>query len=139
MQTDPTDLLHLYHCLWPRRAALTGLLERFDFDAATIRRAGPADLAAAGIDAATIQRIRQRPAAGVDEDIAWAGQNGNHLLACNDPDYPALLRQIDDFPPLLYARGDPGLLRLPQVAIVGSRNCTPGGAQHPAQDAGFVG
>ena len=50
-------------------------------------------------------------------------------MTCADPRYPALLRQLADYPPLLYAEGDPALLAAPQVAIVGSRRCTPGGEQ----------
>ena len=49
-------------------------------------------------------------------------------------------REIPDPPLLLYASGRVELLRDPQIAIVGSRNCTPGGAQNAfdfaAQSAG---
>ena len=49
------------------------------------------------------------------------------LLA--DPRYPPLLKTIPDPPPLLYVRGDPGLLQRPQLAIVGSRRATVAGLQ----------
>jgi DNA processing protein len=38
--------------------------------------------------------------------------------------YPGLLTAIPDPPPVLWARGDPGLLSRPTVAIVGSRHAT---------------
>ena len=55
---------------------------------------------------------------------AWLAQPGNHLLTVDDPDYPPLLRQVDDHPLYLYVRGDPAVLARPMIAIVGSRNST---------------
>ena len=43
------------------------------------------------------------------------------------PDYPELLRQSPDAPPVLYVRGSAAALREPQLAMVGSRNPTAGG------------
>jgi DNA processing protein len=43
------------------------------------------------------------------------------LLLRGAPDYPPLLEQISDPPPLLYVLGDVGLLLRPAVAIVGTR------------------
>lgn len=50
-----------------------------------------------------------------------------HLLALGDPLYPALLKNIPAAPPLLYVRGELANLALPQIAMVGSRNPSPGG------------
>ncbi|MEE8387453.1 MAG: DNA-processing protein DprA [Acidiferrobacterales bacterium] len=60
-------------------------------------------------------------------DTEWLAEEGSHLLVITDDDYPALLREIPDPPALLYIRGDPAVLSLPQLAMVGSRNPTPGG------------
>lgn len=38
-----------------------------------------------------------------------------------DPEYPACLRALKDPPWVLFYRGDPGLLTLPKLAVVGSR------------------
>ncbi len=65
----------------------------------------------------------------VEEDLAWLEQPGNHLLRLDDPRYPPLLRQIPYPPPLLFVHGDPDCLRLPQLAIVGTRNPTPLGRE----------
>ncbi|VVM24200.1 Rossmann fold nucleotide-binding protein Smf possibly involved in DNA uptake [uncultured Gammaproteobacteria bacterium] len=43
---------------------------------------------------------------------------------------PNKLKTISDPPPLLYVRGDVSCLTLPQLAIVGSRNPSPGGKQN---------
>ncbi|MCB1576726.1 MAG: DNA-processing protein DprA, partial [Xanthomonadales bacterium] len=41
-----------------------------------------------------------------------------------DPDYPSLLREIPGAPAALFVDGDPTLLWMPQVAIVGSRSAS---------------
>ncbi|HMH31214.1 MAG TPA: DNA-processing protein DprA, partial [Methylomirabilota bacterium] len=50
-------------------------------------------------------------------------------LTFNSPLYPAILRNIDSPPPQLYVLGDDleALLKLPRVAIVGTRKVTPYG------------
>ncbi len=50
-----------------------------------------------------------------------AVRQGIHVVAWGDPRYPAALTSIPDPPPVLWVRGDPGVLGRPAVAIVGSR------------------
>ncbi|MDQ2077070.1 DNA-processing protein DprA [Marinimicrobium sp. ABcell2] len=72
-------------------------------------------------------------------DMAWLAQHPDvHLLPLGSPDYPPLLREIPRPPPLLYVRGDPSILSLPQLAVVGSRNPTPGGRDNARQFARFL-
>jgi DNA processing protein len=47
-----------------------------------------------------------------------------HIVTINDKSYPALLKQIDDPPLLLYIKGQLSLQDTASVAIVGSRNPT---------------
>jgi DNA processing protein len=70
--------------------------------------------------------------AGPDSDLLastleWISGEKNRLLTLADSDYPKQLLEISDPPPLLYAKGDTGLLALEALAIVGSRNATPQG------------
>ena len=58
----------------------------------------------------------------VDNDLAWLEQNNNCVITFSDANYPAQLKEISDPPPVLFVRGNPDLLSLPQIAIVGSRN-----------------
>ncbi len=58
----------------------------------------------------------------VEKDLQWANQANNHIVTLLDPKYPPLLKQIADPPPILYVTGCPDLLRLTQIAMVGSRN-----------------
>lgn len=64
--------------------------------------------------------------------MAWLEQPGARLISLADPDYPAALLEIADPPVVLYARGNFALLKNPALAIVGSRNPTPGGTADAA-------
>jgi DNA processing protein len=59
--------------------------------------------------------------------LKWLEDQRNHLITLADEDYPKLLLQISDPPPLLYVKGRRELLNCPSLAIVGSRNATPQG------------
>ena len=63
----------------------------------------------------------------VQQDITYAEVHGIHFLDSSDNLYPELLRQIKRPPPILFVRGDPLALSLPQIAVVGSRSPTPPG------------
>ncbi len=53
-----------------------------------------------------------------------------YLLTLACPDYPALLKQFPDAPPVLFVRGHPEALHLPQIALVGSRHASRAGLSH---------
>jgi len=135
MQKDLPDFLQLYHCLNTSRARLLQLLQGFAGSARKILQSSPASLRACGIDQQAAIRILRTRRPEVDSDLEWAERPGNHLLCYPDAAYPPLLREISDPPLLLYARGNPDVLSSPQIAIVGSRNCTPGGAQNAGEFA----
>lgn len=61
-----------------------------------------------------------------------------YLLPITHPDYPALLREIYDPPPLLFVRGNLAALNLPQIAIVGSRSASHNGAKLAYQFAEYL-
>lgn len=69
------------------------------------------------------------PAAEVDRSIEWASQPGQHILTLADDAYPKALLEIADPPSLLYVRGNPTILKMRCLAMVGSRNATPQGLQ----------
>jgi DNA processing protein len=96
---------------------------------AGLARASPAALRAAGAGEALVARLRAPEEARLAAAEAWLdGGADRHLLAWEDLRYPELLRQIPDPPVALFVRGDPLCLASPQLAIVGSRNASPGGA-----------
>ena len=49
---------------------------------------------------------------------------GAFAIPRGDDDYPRLLDEICDPPPVLWARGERGLLGSPGVALVGTRRCS---------------
>ena len=81
---------------------------------------------------------------GASAALAWLGRPAQHLLMWDQPDYPALLAQIDDAPPLLFVAGAPTILEKPQLAMVGSRRASRPGMDTAAAfsrslaSAGFV-
>jgi DNA processing protein len=66
----------------------------------------------------------------LDESLEWLADDGNHLLTLADQDYPVRLLEIADPPPVLYLKGRRELLCRECLAVVGSRNATPGGVQN---------
>ncbi len=60
----------------------------------------------------------------VDEQIKLAHNNKAIILMNNDSDYPCLLREIEDCPPVLFVKGHVSLLSRRGISIVGSRNCS---------------
>jgi DNA processing protein len=60
----------------------------------------------------------------VTQALEWVEQPNQHILTLASDDYPPLLKQIPDPPPVLYVRGQVALLSDPQLAIVGSRNAS---------------
>lgn len=63
--------------------------------------------------------------AGIEKDLAWLNASANNtILTLQDEAYPALLKEINTAPPLLFIKGNVELLGLQQIAMVGSRNPT---------------
>ena len=63
-------------------------------------------------------------------DRDWLGHNNVTIIVHDDERYPSLLKTIDQAPPVLFVRGELNNLFLPQLAIVGSRNPSPGGREN---------
>ena len=57
--------------------------------------------------------------------LVTAGAPEVQPVAVDDPDYPPLLREIRDPPPVLWVRGARSALTRPAVAVVGSRAASP--------------
>ncbi len=87
-------------------------------------------LADAGLDEKLIRALRNPDHQAMDDCLAWLQHDRHFLITRDDPLFPPLLKRIPDPPPALFAIGNPGCLVRPQIAIVGSRNATPGGLDH---------
>ncbi len=93
--------------------------------------------------AAAVAKALTESAVALEKELALAERLRVSLIARGSPEYPHLLDQLPDAPPLLYVRGgldcDPtaGRDRYP-VAVVGSRRCTLYGTEQAARFAGFL-
>ena len=83
----------------------------------------------AGLSEKLIQDLANPNWEKVEADLLWAQQDNAHILTLDDARYPDLLKSIADAPPILYVLGQVEILKLPQIAIVGSRNPTHGGKE----------
>ena len=105
-----------------------------DYGSATeICTASAAILRAAGLSKLCIAAIQSPDQQQMATTLEWLAADNHHLIHWQNDHYPELLRNTDQGPTCLFVSGDPELLGLPQIAIVGSRNATPAGleiAQH---------
>jgi DNA processing protein len=122
------DWLALYHAPGIGPASFHKLLEQFP-DPAAVLNASSEQLQQFGLPDSSIDALRHPDSRTIERDLEWQAQPGNRILTCRDPDYPALLREIPDPPPLLYIHGNLHVLQEPQLAMVGSRNPTAAGRQ----------
>ena len=98
------------------------------FDApADVLRAKSGELTKAGLSAKVIQSLRDFDRGLIEKDLKWLSDPRHNVVSLFDRNYPERLRTLTDAPPVLFIKGDQSLLNDPQIAIVGSRNPTPGG------------
>lgn len=77
-------------------------------------------------------------------ELAAGAAAGARLVAIGEPDYPIMLSQISNAPPLLWIKGDAALLNKPKIAVVGARNASSLGSRMASAlcrelgEAGFV-
>lgn len=124
--------LALHTCPGIGTGTLVSLLRRFGSPAA-IAAADSATLKAAGCPPAMAPRLAAVADGSdrIDEhDYSALAEAGVALLWFGSPAYPAALAEIDDPPPVLYARGRTALLATPQIAVVGSRNASRQGCEN---------
>ncbi len=93
-------------------------------------QATSSELKKAGLDRNAVQAITTwAPKISLDDEMEKLTRYGVKVFTCNDEVYPSRLKEIYDYPPLLYVRGE----LLPQdewcLAVVGTRRATVYGRQ----------
>lgn len=79
-----------------------------------------------------------------EAELKEAARLGVRYVALGEPEYPRMLREIDDPPPLLAIRGRAEVFARPAIAIVGARNASVAGLRYAASlarefsEAGFA-
>jgi DNA processing protein len=112
-----------------------------------IDRYGDPETALAALPELANRAGRARPPrvptlAEAEQELAAGAKLGARLLCACDDAFPPLLAALDPPPPLIWARGDPGILHGRAVAIVGARIASAAGqrfARTLASDLGQAG
>lgn len=68
--------------------------------------------------------VQHRGFSQAEKELRYCARHGLTVLASTDADYPPLLREIPDYPPVLYVLGDPATLTRRCLSMVGTRNAT---------------
>ncbi len=93
-------------------------------------KASPGELKRAGLDSVALRAINQwRPRVSPEAEMEKLERYGARVFTCNDPGYPSRLKEIYDYPPVLYVRGS--LLTEDEwcLAVVGTRRASVYGKQ----------
>jgi DNA processing protein len=95
----------------------------------TVFHASLTELESTGIQAISAQSIATGKSEELArEEMARAAVEGVVVITCEDSSYPPRLKEIYDPPLVLYVRGNPEVLMLPGIAMVGTRHPTPYGS-----------
>jgi DNA processing protein len=93
-------------------------------------KAGIGDLKKAGLDSKTVKALEtSRPQIDLDAEMEKLERNGVKVYSYHDTEYPARLKEIYDYPPLIYVKGE--LMTQDEwcIAVVGTRQATVYGRQ----------
>jgi DNA processing protein len=126
------DELHAWLAFASVPGLHAGLLNRLSRQLGSIQAvslASPALLESLNVRASLAARIASARQLSIDQSLRWLEMPANSIVTADSTDYPPLLAHLDDAPSVLFVWGDVGCLRLPQLAIVGSRNPTPAGRE----------
>lgn len=73
------------------------------------------------------QIVSRRGFADAEKELAYCRRNGITIITSTDPEYPPLLREIPDYPHVLYLKGAVESLSAHCISLVGTREATPYG------------
>jgi DNA processing protein len=71
-----------------------------------------------------LEGLKVFPADLAEKEIEQVDKRGAKLIARGEPDYPELLAQLEDAPPLVAVLGHVALLPKPSLGVVGARNAS---------------
>lgn len=112
--------------LWLSRLGLglkkaAELSQLFDYPE-ELYKSSQSDLMYLGVDSATTRILSDKDLSRANSILDDCARSGVDLLCLDDENYPALLKEIIDFPLVLYTKGNRELLSSPlPLAMVGSR------------------
>jgi DNA processing protein len=86
--------------------------------------------------AAGVEKYQVCPIGVAEAEMRAGNRAGAKLLCFGAPAYPEVLCDLSDAPPVLWSLGDPEILALPSVAVVGARNASSLGQRMARKIAG---
>lgn len=126
---DLANYLALALCTGIGPVSFQNVISACDNDPKRLFKLSASELAACGLNQAQVSSLANPPWDEVEKSLNWLDSDTDfHILTRNDDQYPTLLTQLGDAPTVLFAVGRLELLDSPQISLVGSRNCTAGGA-----------
>jgi len=135
---------HVNYWIWLQRALgaaanLTRVLTDYDGSAKTLYESRDYWRYDIHLNPGEPARLKQTPLEETNEVLELCARRNIDLVTPEDPEYPPLLRQISNYPAVLYAKGDATLLEsgLP-LAIVGTRDPVPAAVRAAAELAGLL-
>lgn len=102
---------------------------------ADFMQAGPEAWLNAGATADDLAIFKTTDEARIRACLTWAEQPKHHIITLEDAAYPALLKQTEDPPLVLYVQGNVAALSLPQLGMVGARAASTYGLDNAFQFA----
>ena len=92
--------------------------------------AGPGALKNAGLDSAAVQSIvSSRSGIDLDLEMEKLDRHGVQAIPAGSPEYPRRLKEVFDFPPVIYVKGTLSKPDETTIAVVGTRHATNYGRQ----------
>ncbi len=86
------------------------------------------ELVAVGVEPILAKNIASKSTHRMAEkEIGFMQRNDIYAVAATDDDYPSLLRECNDYPHVLFFRGDISSLQHHTISVVGTRGITPYG------------
>lgn len=105
------------------RAYIT-LLETFS-SPSQVFSSSTTELKQAGLSDDVVGQIKHFDFSAIEQDLSWLEKDDCHVMCWSDADYPLLLKEIPDPPPILFIRGERSILNSLQIAVVGTRTPSP--------------
>lgn len=101
------------------------LLQSYFGDLVKAWHASTGELRSVGLDAKSVEAIiTMRGRISLDDELEKLERNKVRVITENDPAYPARLKEIYDYPPLLYIRGTLAPEDEWAIAVVGTRRAS---------------
>lgn len=122
------DQLHFFKAFISRPSTGRAVLETWNGDLTGLLNCSRTILSGCGLPQKTVDALTDREARKkAESELKWYHENGIEIISHDSAEYPALLKEIPDFPSLLFRKGKPVNDKGVAIAVIGTREPTPYG------------